>query len=184
MRGFIEADRVPFATMNADPIVTEFLQGPMSSTATDDFIERIATCWDERGWGLWAIEVVDGDPFIGYVGLWPADHVQPGMVEVGWRLAAPHWGNGYAPEAAREAMRFGFEVAGLHEIVSFTVPQNRNSWRVMEKIGLERDAAGRLRPFAGRPEGSARPRAPRDVPTAPVDLAGRTVGRAGPASPS
>ena len=142
MRGFTDADRAPFATMNADPIVTEFLRGPMSSTATDDFIERIAACWDERGWGLWAIEVVDGAPFIGYVGLWPADHVQPGMVEVGWRLAAPHWGNGYAPEAAREAMRFGFEVAGLHEIVSFTVPQNRNSWRVMEKIGLERDTAG------------------------------------------
>ena len=81
-------------------------------------------------------------PFVGYVGLWPADYLADGMVEVGWRLAAAHWGNGYATEAAREALRVGFEEVGLDEIVSFTVPQNVRSRRVMERIGLRRDAAG------------------------------------------
>ena len=64
------------------------------------------------------------------------------MVEVGWRLASAHWGHGYATEAAREALRFGFTDVGLDEIVSFTVPQNVRSRRVIERIGLVRDAAG------------------------------------------
>ena len=81
-------------------------------------------------------------PFVGYVGLWPADYVEQGMVEVGWRLAREHWGHGYATEAAREALRFGFEQVGLDEIVSFTVPANERSWRVMERIGLVRDPSG------------------------------------------
>jgi RimJ/RimL family protein N-acetyltransferase len=61
------------------------------------------------------------------------------LVEVGWRLARAHWGHGYATEAAREALRFGFEEVGLAEIVSFTVPANERSRRVMERIGLRRD---------------------------------------------
>jgi RimJ/RimL family protein N-acetyltransferase len=142
MRGFTDADRPAFAAINADPVVTEFLQGPQSAERTDDFLRRIDECWNANGWSLWCVEVVGGPACIGYVGLWPADYVEPGMVEVGWRLAADQWGQGYAAEAAREAMRFGFESAGLDEIVSFTVPQNRQSWRVMEKIGLIRDPAG------------------------------------------
>ena len=61
------------------------------------------------------------------------------MVEVGWRIAREHWGHGYVTEAARAGLRFGFEELGLDEIVSFTVPANERSWRVMERIGLTRD---------------------------------------------
>jgi RimJ/RimL family protein N-acetyltransferase len=64
------------------------------------------------------------------------------MVEVGWRLAHEHWGHGYATEAARAALEYGFTDVGLTEIVSFTVPQNDRSWRVMERIGLVRDPIG------------------------------------------
>jgi RimJ/RimL family protein N-acetyltransferase len=60
-------------------------------------------------------------------------------VEVGWRLARQHWGLGYATEAAREAVRYGYEVVGLDEIVSFTTPGNVASWRVMERLGMVRD---------------------------------------------
>jgi ribosomal-protein-alanine N-acetyltransferase len=66
------------------------------------------------------------------MGLWPADYLADGMVEVGWRLASAQWGAGYATEAAREALRVGFDGLGLDEIVSFTVPQNVRSRRVME----------------------------------------------------
>lgn len=128
--------------MNADPAVVEHLMGPMSRERSDDFVDRIERHWEEHGWGLWAVEVPGVAPFIGYVGLWPADYVAEGMVEVGWRLASGHWGHGYATEAAREALRFGFEEVGLDEIVSFTVPQNERSWRVMERIGLIRDSSG------------------------------------------
>lgn len=138
LRPWLGSDRAPFAALNADPMVMEHLQGTMDRAASDAFVDRIGTCWADRGWGLWAVEVPGVSPFVGYVGLWPADFVAPGTVEVGWRLANHVWGNGYAPEAAAEALRFGFDDVGLDEIVSFTVPQNSNSWRVMEKIGLRR----------------------------------------------
>ena len=143
LRRWRAEDREPFATLNADPAVVEHLQGAMSRDASDAFIDLIEASWNERGWGLWAVEVLEVAPFVGYVGLWPADYVanRP-MVEVGWRLAREHWGHGYATEAAREALRFGFEEVGLEEIVSFTVPQNLRSRRVMERIGLVREPAG------------------------------------------
>ena len=139
LRRWRDSDRELFAAMNADPAVVEHLQGPMSRDRSDDFIDRIEAHWDEHGWSLWAVEVVDASPLVGYVGLWPADYVAPGTVEVGWRLARGAWGRGYATEAAREALRFGFTEVGLDEIVSFTVPQNIRSRAVMERIGLVRD---------------------------------------------
>ena len=100
------------------------LPGDDARDRSDAFIDRVEAWWDERGWGLWAIEVPGVAPFIGYVGLWPADYVTGDpMVEVGWRLAHEHWGHGYVTEAAKEALRFGFEDVGLDEIVSFTVPR-------------------------------------------------------------
>ena len=143
MRRWRDEDREPFAALNADRAVMEHYQGTTPRDRSDAFIDRIETWWDEHGWGLWAIEVPGLAPFIGYVGLWPADYVTGDpMVEVGWRLAREHWGNGYVTEAAREALRFGFEDVGLDEIVSFTVPQNERSWRVMERIGPQRDPSG------------------------------------------
>jgi len=129
--------------MNADAAVMEHLQGRLSRRASDAFVDRIEAQWEKAGWGLWAVEVPEIAPFIGYVGLWPADYVNVSpMVEVGWRLGRAHWGHGYATEAAREALRVGFDGVGLPEIVSFTVPQNERSWRVMERIGLRRDPSG------------------------------------------
>lgn len=143
LRRWRDDDRAPFAAMNADPVVREHLQGLMSREASDAFVDLIEAGWSERGWSLWAVEVPGIAPFIGYVGLWPADFVTGvPMVETGWRLDRAHWGRGYATEAAREALRFGFTDLGLEEIVSFTVPQNHRSIRVMERIGLIRDPSG------------------------------------------
>lgn len=86
--------------------------------------------------------MLDTGGLAGYTGLWPADYLPSGpAVEVGWRLARAAWGHGYATEAAREALRFGFEVVGLPEIVSFTAAGNVRSLAVMERIGLHRDPA-------------------------------------------
>jgi RimJ/RimL family protein N-acetyltransferase len=118
----------------------EHMQGLQSRETTDAFVDRIEAHWEAHGWGLWAVEVPDVAPFIGFTGLWPADYVTGApMVEVGWREAHVYWGRGYISEAARAALRFGFEGVGLDEIVSFTVPQNERSRRVMERIGLVRD---------------------------------------------
>lgn len=140
LRAFEEADREPFAALNRDPDVVRHLQGPMSRERSDAFVDRVAACWRERGYGLWALELCGSSEFVGYTGLWPADFLPSGPgVEVGWRLARAAWGHGYAPEAAREALRHGFEEVGLGEIVSFTATGNSASLRVMEKIGLRRD---------------------------------------------
>lgn len=142
LRAFTDADRDPFAALNADPEVVRHLQGPLSRERSDAFVDRVAACWRERGYGLWALESRDTGTFLGYTGLWPADFLPSGPgVEVGWRLARPAWGRGYAPEAAREALRHGFEEVGLAEVVSFTAAGNTASLRVMEKIGLRRDPA-------------------------------------------
>jgi RimJ/RimL family protein N-acetyltransferase len=140
LRRWRDEDHAPFAALNADPLVREHFQGTMDAAASSAFIERVEQHWREHGWGLWAVEAVGVAGFVGFVGLWPADFVTgESMVEVGWRLAREHWGHGYATEAANEALRFGFEDLGLEEIVSFTVPQNAPSRRVMERIGLIRD---------------------------------------------
>src|SRR5262249_57962999 len=91
-----------------------------------------------RGWGLWALEAPGVTPFLGFVGLdEPGPHVPVApCVEIGWRLAAEHWGRGYASEAARAALRAGFERIGLHEVVSFTAVGNLRSRAVMERIGM------------------------------------------------
>ncbi len=144
MRPWRDSDRDPFAALNADPEVMRHFQGTRTRAESDEFVDRIEAQWADAGWGLFALEVLasddaDGVPFIGYTGLWPAYFVEPGTVEVGWRLAHDAWGHGYAPEAARAALRFGFEDVGLAEIVSFTAEANTNSQRVMQKIGLQRE---------------------------------------------
>jgi RimJ/RimL family protein N-acetyltransferase len=143
LRGWTQDDREAFAEMNADPRVMEHFPGLMSRAESDAFVERIEAQFGDRGFGLWAIEVAGGAPFVGFTGLLVPRfeaHFTP-AVEVGWRLAAGAWGNGYATEAARAAVDFAFGPAGLDAIVSFTVPANTRSRRVMERIGMTHDPA-------------------------------------------
>lgn len=143
LRRWREADRAPFAALNADPRVMEHLLAPLDRAESDALIDRIETHFDEHGHGLWAVEVKDGAPCVGFVGLAhvPFETAFTPAVEIGWRLAHSAWGHGYASEAAKRALRFAFEDAGLAEVVSFTVPHNTRSRAVMERIGLVRDPA-------------------------------------------
>lgn len=132
-------DLVPFAALNADPRVMRYYPSPLTRAQSDAFVrERIVPQFSERGFGLWAVEVPGIAPFIGYVGLavpaFEADFTP--CVEISWRLAFPFWGRGYATEAARAVLEFGFAEAELDEVVSFTVPQNRRSVAVMVRLGM------------------------------------------------
>lgn len=144
LREWRETDVATFIEMNADPVVMEFFPETYTEERTRHFVERIRSRWIELGYGLWAVERKDTARFIGYVGLWPATFPAPftPAVEVGWRLAADQWGRGYATEAGRVALRYGFDTVGLDEIVSFTSRVNARSWRVMERLGMRRDAGG------------------------------------------
>lgn len=144
LRAWRDSDREPFAVMNADPEVVEHLRGPLSRADSDAFVGRIEASWARNGYGLWAVEVADGPAFIGYVGLWDARFAAPftPAVEVGWRLARPFWGNGYATEGARAALAYGFGAARLPEILTFTATINLRSRAVMERLGMARDPDG------------------------------------------
>lgn len=144
LRRWLPADREPFAAMNADPRVMEHFPGLLSRDASDALVERIEAHFEEHGFGLWAVEIAGVAPFAGFIGLSTPRfeaHFTP-CVEIGWRLAAEHWGQGYATEGARAALQFGIESVGLSEIVSFTATENIRSQRVMRRIGMTRDSAG------------------------------------------
>ena len=129
--------------MNADPRVMEHFPSILSRDESDALVDRIGARWESDGFGLWAVERIEDEVFLGFTGLAP-----PGFeasftpcVEVGWRLAVDAWGHGFATEAARAALRFGFEELDLEEILSWTIPDNAPSRRVMERIGMTHDPA-------------------------------------------
>jgi ribosomal-protein-alanine N-acetyltransferase len=143
LRQWRESDLEPFAAMNADPDVMRFFPRRLDRAGSDAMAQRIERHLAEVGWGLWAVEVIDEAPFIGFIGLAPVSfdaHFTP-AVEVGWRLAKAHWGRGYAPEGARAALDYAFGPLGLDEVVSMTIPVNLPSQRVMAKLGMTRDPA-------------------------------------------
>lgn len=143
LRGWRESDLEPFAALNADDQVMELFPATLTRDESDAMVDKLVDHWNHGRPSLWAVEVPDVAPFIGFVGLLAPSFTTEftPCIEVGWRLAAEHWGRGYAPEGARAALRFGFEQLGLDEIVSFTSVGNAKSRRVMEKIGMTRDPA-------------------------------------------
>jgi RimJ/RimL family protein N-acetyltransferase len=143
LRRWRDEDREAFAAMNSDARVMEFFLRRLSRVESDAMVDRIQKDFSERGFGLWAIEVPDVTPFIGFAGFAVpgfSAHFTP-CVEVGWRLAFEHWGHGYATEAARLALGHGFGTLALSEVVSFTSAKNRRSRAVMERLGMRRDPA-------------------------------------------
>lgn len=124
--------------MNSDPEVMAHFPTPLDRAGSDAMVDRIEATFERRGLGLWAVEVGDGADFAGFIGLWPAEFDAPftPAIEIGWRLARPFWGRGYATEGALAVLADGFGRLGLDRIVSFTATSNERSWRVMERIGL------------------------------------------------
>jgi ribosomal-protein-alanine N-acetyltransferase len=141
LRDWHEEDLAPFAALNADARVAEFLPAPLSRADSDAMAERIRTRLAAQGWGLWAAQA-EGR-FIGFIGLSVPvfdAHFTP-CVEIGWRLAVDAWGRGYATEGARLALAYGFGALALNEVVSFTAVGNLRSRAVMERLGMTRDPA-------------------------------------------
>ena len=140
LRQWTEADRAPFAKLNADERVMEFFPRPLSRAESDERVDKIQQAFAQRGWGWWAVEVKGKHRFIGFVGLNipSADLPFNPCVETGWRLDAPYWGQGYATEAARAALSLGFETLKLDKIVAFATLDNVRSQAVMKKLGMHR----------------------------------------------
>jgi len=140
LRPWRDADRAPFAALNVDPRVVEFLPGPLTREASDALVDRFRAHFERHGFGPWVLEIPGRIETAGFVGLLETSfqaHFTP-CVEIGWRLAPAAWGHGYATEAASAVIEHGLETLGLPEIVSFTVPANTRSRRVMERLGMTR----------------------------------------------
>lgn len=138
LRRWRDGDRAPFAALNADPDVMAYFPSVLSREQSDDLASRIDGRFDELGHGLWALEVLATGEFVGFTGLAPMPAGVPGEggLEVGWRLAAHAWHQGYASEAARASIADGFARLGLAEISSITAVVNTPSRAVMERIGM------------------------------------------------
>ncbi|HSI58009.1 MAG TPA: GNAT family N-acetyltransferase [Ideonella sp.] len=155
LRTWRDADRAPFAALNADPRVMRYFPSTQDRAASDASMAAWQAQFAERGWSNWAVELRESGEFIGFVGFSVPRRTLPfsPCVEIGWRLAHGFWGHGYASEAAREALRAGFERLGLDEIVSFTALGNTPSRAVMERIGMH--DAGEDFDHPALPEGHA-----------------------------
>jgi RimJ/RimL family protein N-acetyltransferase len=143
LRRPVPSDVHPLAEINADPEVRKYIGDgrPRSFEQTAEGIARAIREWDERGYGLFAVDRRDTGEFIGWVALTEPTTVPEVLpaIEIGWILGRQHWGQGFATEAAREALRFGFESCGFDPIISIRHVENEASRRVMEKLGLHFD---------------------------------------------
>lgn len=150
LRQWTPADRAPLAALHADPAVMEHLLPLPDRAHSDALADRIESLIDEQGWGFWVAESLEDaeygegrSRFMGFIGLNRPTAPLPfaPCVEIGWRLARPFWGRGLATEGARLALRVGFEVLGLNEIVAFTTQRNLRSQAVMDRLGMRESPA-------------------------------------------
>lgn len=141
LRQWKQADLAAFALLNQDPRVMRFFPSPLNAKQSNQLAERLKALIAEKGWGFWALELIESGEFIGFVGL-NSIEVDSGIpnapfVEIGWRIDADHWGKGYAPEAAKLALSFAFHQLKLDAVYSFTSVLNLPSQRVMQKLGMQ-----------------------------------------------
>lgn len=138
LRHWKSEDLPLFAQMNADPRVMKYFPKMLTPEESHALAKKIQHELEEKEFGLWAVEVKKSAPFIGFVGLHYQDFDAPftPCIEIGWRLAQSYWGNGYAFEAASKVLTYAFETLHLKEIVSFTLPTNIPSRKLMEKLGM------------------------------------------------
>lgn len=143
LRNLRDEDRETFAALNADLEVARWLgAGPINRPASDAFVDRIRDHVARHGFGLWAIERKKDSVLLGVTGL---QHVEADVlpvgpaVEISWRLARHAWGHGFASEAAKVALVWGFENLDVPEIIAFTAIGNARSEAVMRRIGMRRE---------------------------------------------
>jgi RimJ/RimL family protein N-acetyltransferase len=142
MRGWWDSDLAPWAAMNADPEVRQYVGPLLTFEQAAAWVLNFQDDLDRHGFGFWAVEVRASGEFIGFAGLNTVDDEMPVTgVELGWRLARPAWGHGYATEAALAVLQHGFNTMGLPEVVAVTMARNLRSQAVMQRIGMTTDPA-------------------------------------------
>ncbi len=143
LRPAVDADRDAIADLNAHPRVGEWLGGVRDRAQSDAFVDRVQAHEAEHGFGFWVAERPADARVVGMTGLWwvPPEVGMFKTVEIGWRFHPEAWGQGYATEAAKAALAYGFTTLRLPEIIAFTASTNLASQSVMRRIGMSHDPA-------------------------------------------
>jgi RimJ/RimL family protein N-acetyltransferase len=142
LRDWRDSDLVPWAALNADPQVRQFLGPALNYEQSAAWVLNFQDDLDRHDFGFWAVEVRASGEFIGFTGLDTVDDERPyGGTELAWRLARSAWGHGYATEAGLAALRFGFDVLGLPEVIAVTMARNERSQAALRRVGMTTDAA-------------------------------------------
>ena len=140
LRRWHQADRAPFAAINADPVVMHYFEAPFTRQQSDEAIDRYLAAFDRDGFSFFAAIERKTGQFMGCIGLQVMRDAVPNLpqpaVEIGWRLAQSAQGKGLATEGARAIVDFAFNQLGLNEVVAITALPNRASRHVMEKLGM------------------------------------------------
>ena len=133
------ADLADYRALYQDTRVTATLTVDGQPLPEEELQQRFArklALWEEEGYGLWFFRDRATGRFVGYCGLQPATHWDPPKVELLYATLPEFWGGGLTTEMAAAVLRVGFAQLGLSEVVSYTLPTNRASQRVMEKQGF------------------------------------------------
>lgn len=141
LRPWRDEDLDALARLCADPEVMAHFPAPLDRSGSEALLRRLQEHQDEHGFTFWYLQRQADAAFVGFAGLARvgfAAHFTP-AVEIGWRLARPYWGQGYAREAAQRALHFAFEELAVDQVVAFTTPGNQRSWGLMERLGMRRD---------------------------------------------
>ena len=142
VRSFTTSDVADYAALVADPEVMKFLGDglPLEEAKARAYVEDCIENEDTLGFARYALVFRNSKEFIGFCGYSPMD----GYIDLGYRIARKHWGNGYASEAAQAVIRHGFERLGFERIVAIAYAENKRSIRVIEKLGFKFEGLDRL----------------------------------------
>lgn len=140
LRQWCESDKTPFAQMNSDQEVMRYFPSTRTPEQSNLLVERLSQAIDHLGYGFWAVERKDNKEFVGFIGI---NYSASGLpfapcVDIGWRLAKPHWGQGFATEGALASLDYAFTAANLEKVLSITPTTNAPSENVMRKIGMHK----------------------------------------------
>jgi RimJ/RimL family protein N-acetyltransferase len=143
LRRWTDGDREVFARINADPEVMRYRLRTLTRQESDNLIDDIEACFNQNGFGMWAVEQTEDARLIGFIGLEVASEDMPfrPLIHLGWHLAVDAWHHGFATEGAAAVVDFAFDDVGMSEVVAHTAARNERSRAVMRRLGMTHNPA-------------------------------------------
>ncbi len=143
LRPMKKADTSSVFAMRSDAEVMEFIRSPkITKSDAASWIHLVSSRWNKEKIGFCAVIEKASNKFVGWCGLWRLEETDE--TEIGYALFKEHWGKGFAVEASEACLRYGFEELNVEKIVAVAQPDNKNSRRVMEKLGMKFNGIGKF----------------------------------------